>query len=560
MATDYQKLRTLRPSSVQDIQYTETPSYYKHPAYDDRLAILVCQIKIWEADEENWFKIPSADSSNCLTLRECESIEVTESAKDLIGKAVVKFPRGTVIHKSSKKDGKVNIGDDSNGTHSETTLKKATNDGEVISTVSSTYADNGVSITSIAPGYDDKGLIDFNRSKTETALLSSNDIAIGQRIEIRLGYAYSEKEFNQMNTADSDPDLDIVFTGFITSISVDTPLELECTNMAHILASISAPKIQAAPTVKVKDFLDPGGKYDLLRGTGISLAKSSQGCELTVLGGSISNNVSVADVLSDWSKKGVLCVLETKRNGTDDGSVELKVGLAYSAGKNGGKLPNNDKNYITYNGGYNTIKLLQFDWDVAHDKLGLKRCDKKYVAIEATGTYTDVEHGKSVVKFLKLTVRKNPDNDDEGWLTDDNEFQVVNKREMSKSKITKHRDGTRSVKRIKGSLTDRVSLDKYEVIPYHSLTHNITQQQLIEEAKQFWSQISPNGISGSIEIFGDVFVKPTDIVGLIDPRQPHKNGYYYVESVHTTFGLDGYRRELEMPFKLANFAQPVKII
>ena len=548
MASDLTSLRTQRPDKVQEVEYTLTPKYYSHKAYEDKLAILVCQIKIWKAEGNKWFSIPSANQ--CLTIRECESIEVSDSAKNLINKAVVRFPRGTVIQQSSKKEKEVTSGDKSDYTDKGESLKKANNDGDVTTTPTALYSEDGVSTTSMAVNYDDKGLIDFNRTKKEAALLSPNDVAIGNRIEIRLGYAYSETEYNRMNSADSDPNLDVVFTGFITAISVDTPLELECTNMAHILASVSTPNISAKATLMVKDFLDDDGTYHLLKDTGIPLAEASKGSVISVSGGSISNNMTIADVLTEWSKGGVLCMIETK----SDGSAQLRVGLTYYAGKGGSGLPNNDKKYITYNGGNNTVKLIQFDWDVAQDKLSLKRNDKKYLAVEAQGRTKDNQ-------FFKLTVRKNPDPDDEGWMVDtDSQFQIVNRRKVKDRKKMKYVNGTYSTKRVEGHLTDAAKLDKYNVIQYFSTKVGITEEELIEEAKQYWASYNPNGISGSIVIFGDLLIRPTDIVGLVDVRQPEKNGYYYVESVNTTFGMEGYRRELHIPFKIATFSKPIQIL
>nr|DAE12609.1 MAG TPA: tail protein [Siphoviridae sp. ctOCb13] len=548
MASDLTERLNQRPDLVQQIEYTLSPEYHMHEAYEDKLAILVCQIKIWKAKGNDWFSIPSANQ--CLTIRECESIEVSDSAKNLINKAVVRFPRGTVISLSSHKDKSVVTGDLTDLTENFEDLKKANNDGDLLTTSTALFNQDGVSTTSIAANYDDKGLIDFNRTKNEIALLSPNDVAIGNRIEIRLGYAYSEQEFEKMNTADSDPNLDVVFTGFITSVSVDTPLVLECTNMAHILASVSTPNISAKATLMVKDFLDDDGEYHLLKDTGIPLAASSKGSTIAVSGGSISNNLTIADVLTEWNKSGVLCMMETK----SDGSVQLRVGLTYYAGKGGGGLPNNDKKYITYNGGNNTIKLIQFDWDVAQDKLTLKRNDKKYLAVEAQGRTKENQ-------FFKLTVRKNPDPDDEGWMIDtDSQFQIVNRRKVKDRKKMKFINGTWSTKRIEGHLTDAAKLDKYNVIHYLSTKVGITEEELIEEAKQYWANYNPNGISGSIVIFGDLFIKPTEIVGLIDVRQPEKNGYYYVEAVNTTFGVNGYRRELSIPFKIATFSKTVQII
>ena len=99
-------------------------------------------------------------------------------------------------------------------------------------------------------------------------------------------------------------------------------------------------------------------------------------------------------------------------------------------------------------------------------------------------------------------------------------------------------NGTFSTKRIEGHLTDPAKLDKYNVIQYISTKVGITEEELIEEAKQYWANYNPNGISGSIEIFGDLLIRPTDIVGLIDVRQSKKNRYYYVEVVNRSLEIN----------------------
>ena len=550
MNADINSLYIKRPDPVQTIKFTPTPNQIEHKPWEDKLAILVCQIKIWDAKGTDWFTIPS--DTRPLIIRECESIEVTDSSKDLINKAVVRFPRGTVISLTSKRDKKVKTGTASDNTQTEQPLSTATNNGEFMTASTSVYKDDDVPTTSIAMNYDDKGLIEFNRTKTEAALLSTNDVAIGNRIEIRLGYAYSEGEFKRMNTTLDHSDMDVVFTGFITSISADTPLELECTNMAHILASISAPNIPFKDSLKISDFLGDNSTYNLLKDTGISLAKQSEGLDIYIRGGTISDNLTVADVLSAWGDGGILCMIETLSNG----KAQLKVGQMFSVGMNGDDLPNNDKKYITYTGGDNTVKIIQTNWDVAEDKLTAKSSDKKYLAVEAHGTYTDVESGKKITKLLKLTVRKNPDVDD----VDEEGFQVINAHEYAKQKVTQHRNGTMTNRRVKGRLQDRVDLDKYNVVTYFSTTPQVKKEQLVEEAKQYWAKYSPNGIKGSLSIFGDVMVRPSDIIGLIDPRRPERNGYYYVEAVHTTFGVNGYRRELTIPHKVTNFKGKVQII
>lgn len=545
-------LRNQRPDEgIWYKDYTSEPKYYPHKYYEDRLAILVCQIKIWKAEGRNWFKIPDADQ--CLTIRECESVEITDSSKDLVNKAVVKFPRGTVVQVSSDMNKKVKVGTEENLTTKETTLKDATNNADLITSESSQYKEDGTSIVSMSLTYDDKGLVEYNRIKKDKTLLNSQYLAVGHRIEIRLGYAYSDKEFRKMNSADhkdSSQGMDICFTGFITSVSADTPLEIECTNMAHVLTSVATPDIPATTSIQVKDFLDDGGKWHLLQDTGIPLAEFSKDLDMSVSGGAISHNLNVADVLKAWADAGIASVLHLK----DDGSVELRVGWTYYAGTKGTDLPNNDRRYITYNGGNNTVTLIQFDWDVANDKLTLKQTDKKYLAVKAIGKVSQDQS-------FQLTIRKNPDLDDEGWMVEkDGQFQTVNSHKVTNRKKAKYVNGTLRTKKVDSKATDPVKMKDYNVVTYQSLKVPITEEELIEEAKQYWGKCAPNGISGNLTIFGDVYVSPTDIIGLIDTRHPQKNGYYYVESVQTTFGTGGYRRELKIPFKIASFSKDPVII
>lgn len=78
---------------------------------------------------------------------ECECIEVADSAKNLISKAVVRFPRETVIQQSSKKEKEVTSGDKSDYTEKKETLKDANNDGDVTTTLTALYTEDGISTT-----------------------------------------------------------------------------------------------------------------------------------------------------------------------------------------------------------------------------------------------------------------------------------------------------------------------------------------------------------------------------------------------------------------------------
>ena len=244
----------------------------------------------------------------------------------------------------------------------------------------------------------------------------------------------------------------------------------------------------------------------------------------------------------------------------------MRIGRVYYSGLGGKGLPNKDKEYLTYNGGNDTVPIIQFDWDVAEDKLNLIHNDKKYIAVQAIGR--DVNNN-----IIKFTLRKQPDRDDEGWIINedgDEDFEgqyVINnerevkprKREKKKKKKTTSNSPYIQPK-YNDKMRNRAKMKHYVIVPYVSPTVNVTKDKLIAEAKQYWASYVPNGISGSITIFGDLYVKPADIIGLIDNRHPQKNGYYMVDSVNTTFGTGGYRKELHIPFKLASFKENIKII
>ena len=236
----------------------DTPSYVYHKSEEDRLMMLCCQIKIWQPKGTEWFDIPAHDA--CLCIREVNSIEISKSYKDVISTAVVRIPRGTVVDMRNKQ-ANVKQGDDETGTQNKNqVLTDATAGGDMMTVDSARYLEDGTPTASLAPNYDDRSLLDFNSSQEEVALLEPGDMAIGNRIEIRLGYAYSEKEYELIKKNEGkDYNLDLVFTGFITGISVGTPLEIECENMAHLLTTFSIPKnITDKTPLTVIDFLGEG--------------------------------------------------------------------------------------------------------------------------------------------------------------------------------------------------------------------------------------------------------------------------------------------------------------
>lgn len=536
--------------------YAETPKYTYHGAADDRLAILVCRIKVWRPKGKAWFDIPTGD--DCLVIREVESIEITNSYKELISKAVLRFPRGTIVEKHKKNNTSVSLDSGAgNNTRSSVDIDKATQNGDFVEYYMQDIQESNKVSQSVQPTSDivpldgtqvDVGLTDINQHLNEKDLLNQNDFTIGNRIEIYLGYAYSEEEFKSMQSDNNKVpvNMELAFTGFITSCSVSTPLEVECENMAHILTTINVPDITEKNTMKISDFLSNNGKFHMLKDTGISLSESVGDCTIEVGKFHISSQLTVADVLAEWSKCGIAAFMENNADGTSS----LRVGKIYYVGIGGDTLPSKNKDYITYSKDSN-YNIVQFDWDVANDNLSLQHTDKKYLAVRATGREADG-------KFIHLTVRRTDGSGEWNMTEDDDEtWSVVNeKTTRQKKKSGKIKEGTKHPN-AKGTVYERtknkVDLSNYNVVQYISPTYPCTKDKLIQEAKQYWAKYVPNGISGTLTVFGDLQIKPSDIIGLIDPRQPQKNGYYLVESVNITFGTNGYRKELKIPYKVARF-------
>ena len=537
----------------------DTPLYVYHRSEEDRLMMLCCQIKVWQPQGTNWFDVPAHDK--CLCIRECSSIEVAKSYKDVIGTAVVRIPRGTVIAVRNK-DGKVRQGDkETNTENSGQTLSEATQQGDMMTVDSARYLDDGVPTASLAPNYDDRSLLEFNQSQDDAALLEPGDMAIGNRIEIRLGYAYSEKEYEAIKAGEGkDLNLSLVFTGFITGISVGTPLEIACEDMAHLLTTFSIPKnITDKTPLTVRSFLadDDGSdcKYRMLKGTGLTLAASTRQCagdhKIDVRGAAVSDQMSVVDVLDLWRKHGVMSYMEDD-NAT--GVSKLRVAKVYYAGPGGTGMPTDKVEYITYNGGNNVFTVIQSDWDVASDGLGLMHTDKKYLAVEAEGRNKDGN-------WFKLTIIPDPDIDDDGWELDKTrKFRISNEQEYKPRKQSKRSNGSKNTLVKKNRLANKISMKRYNVVPYISTKVGVTRNELIEEAIGYWHKYVPNGIDGSLTLFGELDIHPAQVIALVDQRQPEKNGYYLVESVDIDFGMGGYRKKLKLPYKLASFGGAVRTI
>ena len=78
----------------------------------------------------------------------------------------------------------------------------------------------------------------------------------------------------------------------------------------------------------------------------------------------------------------------------------------------------------------------------------------------------------------------------------------------------------------------------------------IDSDKLVEETIEYFRNYNLNGIEGHLTLFGDFGLTTAVQVELIDNRNRSKNGVYLVDEVTTTFGVNGYRQKLTLPYKI----------
>ena len=462
-------------------------------SYSDGVDILVCKILIWEPADKNTIDTDDPAEDKCLTIRECSSIEITESYKKLIGTAIVKFPRGTVIRRTE-------------------TAKDIEENG--VSTVYTERLNDGTII----------------EKRAGASAAQPKDFKVGQRIRIYLGYYRDKGKIFQSATERRDemekealkhaPNFD----GYIVKCSASIPIEIRCENLASGLKRKSCRKIITPDNTTVNDILKEGGKYDLLKGTGLKLHPDTSSCDINVGKIQLTEDLTVADVLTEWSKYKLYCFVRNDSSGKPC----IKVGRSYFSTKTAESIVNNDKSAKG--------RLIQFNYHVAEDNLTLMSVDPKFLAVEAQSVTKD--H-----KFFRITLRINPD-----WTgqsdTQHKKYQQLNETKMSQK-------GMKLSAALKSNVKEKVDLSQYTVIPYISSKIGISKEDLVKEAEAYFEGYNMNGVEGSVTVFGDYNFESGEKVELLDTRQPEKNGWYLIEEVTTKFGTNGYRQTLKLPYCIA---------
>lgn len=432
------------------------------------LNVLCSRITIGDADPANPMAI-----QNPVVLTEVQEIEIVETYKKLIGTAKVIFPKGTV--------------------YQSTIIGNATLEGKDASRITTEVMEDGIII----------------EKKSTQAAVGKDTFKTGQRINIKLGY---------------DGVLKNMFDGYVTAYNSDNLFELQCENMAYKLKLKQAPKFETPLSAKVNDVL--GEKYDLLKDTGFEIHSETKRFDINIGKVKITDNFTVADVLSDWSKYKVYCFLKYDEN-SPDAMPRIAVGRPYSSSKAQPSFPESG-NTIPYK--------IYFNYHVAESNLKVLKVDPKFLAVTGKALGADE-------KFFEVTVRLNPDYD--ASKAGSKEFHTINATQISQKthKLTGNTTAAGA-----GTKT-KVDLSTYTVVPYMSPNMRIDSDKLVEETIEYFKSYNLNGITGALTLFGDFGLPSAVQVELIDDRNPTKNGVYIVEEVKTTFGTKGYRQTLKLPYR-----------
>lgn len=472
--------------------------------------ILICLIEIWKPKDK---KKPYGEiEGNVMRICEVEEVEIEESYKKLIGTAAVRFPRGTIIRK----------------------------------TVTPETAEKDEDFDKVKVSLTNSGVIEENRSD-RTMLATPNTFSIGQRIKIYLGYTtkpeiaelaktgntglsiYNDDKVLeayranfQYTGADAKKHMSLMFDGYITKISVDSPVELECENLASFLKTITCPPVDLKKC-EVKDFIGENSGYKLLEGTGLKLHSETAAMDFDLGGVTLSPDLSVADVLTEWAKFGLFCYVCD-----DNGQPAIKIARAY--------FSNPGKDSLLNASDVKVAVPVHFDYNVASNGLSVTSADKDFLAVQANGVDADD-------KMIHITVLLNGQFDPSKPESDSNpRFRYVNETKLKKKAL---KAGKRY---LTSAPNDKVDMKLYSKISFVSKTIPVTMEALAQEAAEYLDGYNTTGIEGTLTLFGDLHLRTAQQVELIDNRYPNKNGIYLVEEVNTTFGKDGYRQKITLPY------------
>ncbi len=475
--------------------------------------ILICLIEIWAFNEGD---DPLKEPESPKLFAEVEQIEIEETYRKLICGASVKFPRGTILHRTLTptngwiydKNTTATLGADGVITESKNTTPQIKNEnGEWVSVEGAKLAE----IEDFKKGDRIRISLGYTKDPEIVALTSYN--ADGKSI-------YTDSSLLQKYRKE----LKVMFNGYITKVSLDTPIELECENLASVLKMVTCPKRKGKSTDTVNTFLDEGsGCLDLLKDTGLKLYPKTKSSNISLGKIDLTDDLVLADLFDIWAKRKVYSFIRF-----DGDTPYIAVGRSYFSNAEGDSI-------LKLGETNSTVPEIHFDWNVATNGLTLMSTDQRFVAVEAQC----LEQKEGRDKFYKITVIRNPQYDP----SDPNSKQY---RTLNEIKISKK--GLKLGKKVQTDSKDKVNLNKYTVIPYMSRKIDCPHDELVDEAIKYLESYNPNGIDGTLTLFGDLYLTAGIKVQLIDDIHSGKNGYYFVDEVKTEFGVRGFRQTIKLPY------------
>ena len=302
------------------------------------LDVLCCRITIGDPDPGNPMAI-----QNPVTLTEVQEVEIVETYKKLIGTATIRFPKGTVFRS--------------------TIVGTVTLEGKDASRITTEVMQDGVVI----------------EKRSSYSAMDATTFKIGQRVRIRLGY-------NGM--------LRTMFDGYITGYNTESSFELKCENMAYKLKLKQAPKFETpASGTSVNDVME--GKYNLLKDTGFKLHSETKRFDIQIGKIKITDNFTVADILSAWSRYRIYCFLKYDENSPDQ-MPAIAIGRPYSSAREPAPVS-----------GRHVVRPFPHTLRHARGIVGFESAQNRpesILAVQAKALGSDE-------KFFEVTVRLNPDYD-----------------------------------------------------------------------------------------------------------------------------------------------------
>jgi hypothetical protein len=301
-----------------------------------------------------------------------------------------------------------------------------------------------------------------------------------------------------------------------------------------VFKTISCPDVVSKGNKKVADFFGDNADSsigNLLEGTGIELHPDVLKAEINIGQVNLTHHLTVYDVLAEWSKCGLASFMRRDENGI----YKLSIGRTYIS-----TTSTDTADSIMYKPDGEGAVAIYSDWDVAEDNLSVMKVAKKFIVVDAKGWKKE----KGKLSHCSVTVRINPD-----WDGKDvsNKYDFINDKDWTSERKLKRPKGS---PRVVNKVTD---LKSYTRIPYVSPTPGISQEDLKKEAIQYLENYNPSGVSGKLTIFGGRDIVPTSIIAFVDLRQPARMGFYLIDEVNTRFGVQGYRQEIGLAYKIKNF-------